>query len=107
MILVRPQGSPDVPAAPAVVARCGLHPDEARAGLACCACCGGLVPKGPGCTCQVEPVPPFFITHFLPASLPSCPACPACLQCVEDCEERFSEAQIQELLQLVRSHLPA
>lgn len=32
---------------------------------------------------------------------------PPWLQCIEDCEERFEEAQIEELLQLVQEHLAA
>jgi hypothetical protein len=67
------------------------------------ACCVWLVGNSPKCTCQVELRPPFLL-HFLPGLFSFLP-CPACLQCVEDCEERFSEAQIQELLQLVRTHL--
>ena len=46
-----------------------------------------------------------FLTSTLPLCLPVC--LPACLQCVEDCEDRFSEPQIEELLQLVRKHLLA
>ena len=32
-------------------------------------------------------------------------ACPATVQCIEDCEERFSEQQIEELLSRVHEHL--